>query len=189
MMIYRTTNDTLLIQQIIQREQAALSELYDRYARIMYAVAFKMLGSAEESEEVVLDVFSQVWNTAESYAKSRGRVDGWLFMMTRSRTLDRLRVRQRQAKVVSASTEAVQVQANRSTDLPEENLLLQERRDRIVAALAKIPDEQRLVIELAYYSGQSQSEIAAQTGLSLGTVKTRIRLGLSKLRGILADET
>jgi RNA polymerase sigma factor (sigma-70 family) len=188
MTLHRDTDDYSLIQQVAQRKSAALSELYDRYARIMYAVAFKMLGSAEESEEVVLDVFNQVWNTAASYAANRGRVDGWLFMMTRSRTLDRLRARQRQAKVATASIEAVQTQTHRGTPLPEENLMVQERRERVLAALAKIPEEQRLVLEMAYYGGRSQSEIAAQTGLSLGTVKTRIRLGLNKLRGILVDE-
>jgi RNA polymerase sigma-70 factor (ECF subfamily) len=188
MTFYRDIDDGSLIQQIAQRKSAALSELYDRYARIMYAVAFKMLGSVEESEEVVLDVFNQVWNTAASYAANRGRVDGWLFMMTRSRTLDRLRAKQRQAKVTTASVEAVQTQTNRGTPLPEENLMVQERRERVLAALAKIPEEQRLVLEMAYYGGQSQSEIAAQTGLSLGTVKTRIRLGLNKLRGILAED-
>jgi RNA polymerase sigma-70 factor (ECF subfamily) len=188
MTFYRDIDDSSLIQQIAQRKSAALSELYDRYARIMYAVAFKMLGSVEESEEVVLDVFNQVWNTAASYAANRGRVDGWLFMMTRSRTLDRLRAKQRQAKVTTASVEAVQTQTNRGTPLPEENLMVQERRERVLAALAKIPEEQRLVLEMAYYGGQSQSEIAAQTGLSLGTVKTRIRLGLNKLRGILAED-
>jgi RNA polymerase sigma-70 factor (ECF subfamily) len=188
MTFYRDIDDGSLIQQIAQRKSAALSELYDRYARIMYAVAFKMLGSVEESEEVVLDVFNQVWNTAASYTDNRGRVAGWLFMMTRSRTLDRLRAKQRQAKVATASVEAVQTQTNRGTPLPEENLMVQERRERVLAALAKIPEEQRLVLEMAYYGGQSQSEIAAQTGLSLGTVKTRIRLGLNKLRGILAED-
>jgi RNA polymerase sigma-70 factor, ECF subfamily len=178
-------DDLSLIEQIIQRNQAALSQLYDRYARIMYAVALKMLGSPEEAEEVVLDVFAQVWKTGNAYRAERGRVDGWLFMMTRSRTLDRLRARQRRDKVVHASTEDAQVQSMSAGNGPEENLLIQDRRDRVLAALAKIPQEQRLVLELAYYGGLSQSEIASQTGLALGTIKTRIRLGLGKLRCIL----
>lgn len=181
------TADTALLQQITQHNQAALSLLYDRYARIMYAIAHRMLGSAEEAEEVVLDVFAQVWKTANTYSLQRGRVDGWLFMMTRSRTLDRLRARQRREKVIAASTEAMQVLSAAPSNVPEETLLIQDRRDRVLAALAKIPPEQRQVLELAYYGGLSQSEIAAQTGLSLGTIKTRARLGLSKLRGILED--
>lgn len=178
-------DDISLVQQITQRKQTALSQLYDRYARVMYAVAFKMLGSVEEAEEAVLDVFAQVWNKADGYRSSRGRVDGWLFMMTRSRALDRLRVRKRHEKVMNASTEAVRVQPVSPSQGPEEHLLVQDRRDRVLAALAKIPQEQRHVLELAYYDGLSQSEISSQTGLSLGTIKTRVRLGLGKLRCIL----
>ncbi|MGB8700284.1 MAG: sigma-70 family RNA polymerase sigma factor [Thermosynechococcaceae cyanobacterium] len=187
MTIQNVADDISLVQSIAEHSQSALSELYDRYARVLYAVAFKMLSSAEEAEEIVLDVFGQVWHTAASYNTNRGRVDSWLFMMTRSRALDRLRSKQRQAKVVSAATDAVQVQPTVGPNEPEEHLMIQERRDRVLAALAKIPVEQRQIIELAYYSGLSQSEIATQTGLSLGTVKTRIRLGLSKLRGILDE--
>lgn len=187
MTIQNVVDDLSLIRQITQQSQAALSQLYDRYARIMHAVAYKMLGSVEEAEEVVLDVFSQVWHRADTYNADRGRVDAWLFLMTRSRSLDRLRSRQRQEKVVSASTDAVQIQPQ-AVNLPDENLMIQDRRDRVLAALAKIPEDQRKVIELAYYQGLSQSEIVAQTGLSLGTVKTRVRLGLSKLRGILDNE-
>ncbi len=187
-MIPNGFDDLSLIQQITQRNQTALSQLYARYARIMYAVALQILGSVEEAEEVVLDVFAQVWNTANAYRSERGRVDGWLFMMTRSRTLDRLRARQRREKVVYAFTDAAQVQSISAGNAPEENLLIQDRRDRVLAALAKIPPEQRLVLELAYYSGLSQSEISSQTGLALGTIKTRIRLGLGKLRWILDSD-
>ena len=87
----RQFNEAYWVARIAEQEQAALSQLYDRYARILYAVAFKTLGSAEESEEVVLDVFAQVWRTATRYDAGKGRVDTWLFMITRSRVLDRLR--------------------------------------------------------------------------------------------------
>ncbi len=180
----QSIDDIDLITEVAQYNQAALSELYDRYARLMYGLAFKILGSAEEAEEVVLDVFAQVWRIALTFDAKRGRVDGWLFMLTRSRTLDRLRSKQRQTKVMEASTAVAQAQSS-SLNGPEDNLLIQERRDRVLAALAQIPQEQQQVIELAYYRGLSQSEIATQTGLSLGTVKTRIRLGLGKLRGLL----
>ncbi|MGK7873738.1 MAG: sigma-70 family RNA polymerase sigma factor [Xenococcaceae cyanobacterium] len=189
MTIQKSIDDISLIRRIAQQDQAALSELYDLYARVMYSVTFKMLGSVEEAEEVVLDVFSQVWRTAITYNPKRGRVDSWLFMLTRSRALDRLRSTRRQSKAVNVSKEAAQVQSSSSGATPQENLLIQERRERVMAALAQIPEEQRLVIELAYYQGMTQTEIAAQTGVSLGTVKTRIRLGLSKLRRILDDRT
>jgi RNA polymerase sigma-70 factor (ECF subfamily) len=180
-----TSDEVSLIARIAQQDQSALSFLYDRYARIVFGIAFKSLSSVEESEEVVLDVFSQVWRTAARYDATKGRVDTWLFMMTRSRVMDRLRSRQRSAKTETASVEALQIQTFRASVDPIEDALISERRTQVLDALRQIPEEQRQVIELAYYQGLSHSEIAAQTGLSLGTVKTRIRLGLSKLRTCL----
>ncbi len=178
-------NETSLLERIAQQDKTALSELYDRYARILYALSFKILGSPEEAEEVVLDVFSQVWRIAQRYDSKKGRVDAWLFTLTRSRALDRLRVLQRQNKTVTASMEAALL-PSKSSGNPEEDLLIAERRDRILEAMEKLPIEQREVLELAYYKGLTHTEIAAQTGKSLGTVKTRIRLGLEKLRSSLS---
>lgn len=179
--------EAALLSRVAQHDQAALAELYDRYARILYSVAFRSLRSAEESEEVVLDVFAQVWRTAARYDAAKGRVDGWLFMMARSRVLDRLRSLQRTTKVTLASENLAEIQTITTGVDPIENVLISERRDRVLAALSQLPEEQRQVIELAYYKGLTQSEIAAQTNLSLGTVKTRIRLGLSKLRAALGN--
>ena len=176
------SNEADLLIRVAQHDQAALSELYDRYARVLYAVAFRSLKSTEECEEVVLDVFAQVWRTAVRYDKSKGRVDSWLFMITRSRVLDRLRGLQRVTKVTLASENFAETQTPNPGVDPIENVLISERRDRVLAALSQLPEEQRQVIELAYYKGLTQSEIAAQMNLSLGTVKTRIRLGLNKLR-------
>ena len=187
MSIEPPSNEADLLIRIAQHDQAALSALYDRYARILYAVAFRSLRSVEESEEVVLDVFAQVWRTAARYDVSKGRVDSWLFMMTRSRVLDRLRILQRAAKVTLVSENAAEIQTTAPGVDPIENVLISERRDRVLAALSQLPAEQRQVIELAYYKGLTQSEIAAQTNLSLGTVKTRVRLGLTKLRVALGN--
>jgi RNA polymerase sigma factor (sigma-70 family) len=176
-----------LLKRISQKDETALSELYDRYARILYSVAFKSLGSVEESEEVVLDVFSQVWRIADRYDSRKARVDTWLFMLMRSRVLDRLRAVQRLGKLPTTSMEAAEIQIAEPSVNPVENALICERRAQVLAALATLPPTQRLVIELAYYQGLSQSEIAAQTGLSLGTVKTRVRLALSKLRVALGN--
>lgn len=181
----RQTQDIALMQQISQQDQTALSQLYDRYARLMYSLAYRMLGTAEEAEEVVLDAFSQVWRTAQRYDAKKGKVDSWLFLLTRSRALDRLRRRKREFNVVEAATCAAQVPLTTAPATPEENLLITDRRQQVKAALAQIPRDQQEVIELAYYQGLSQSQIAKQTGISLGTVKTRIRLGLSKLKGLL----
>ncbi len=175
-------DEAFLLERIAQQDQAALADLYDRYARILYAVAFKSLGSVQESEEVVLDVFSQVWRTAANYDTTRSRVDTWLFMIIRSRTLDRLRRLQRSTKIALASVEDAKNPSSQQSDDPIEDVLLLERRAHVLIAIAQLPEEQRQAIELAYYKGLTQSEIAAQLELSLGTVKTRIRLGLNKLR-------
>jgi RNA polymerase sigma-70 factor (ECF subfamily) len=180
-------DDIPLLERIAKLDQAALSELYDRYARVLYALSFKILGSAEEAEEVVLDVFSQVWRTAGRYNAHRGRVDTWLFMLARSRALDKLRALQRLTKAATASMDAAKVESC-SLANPEEILLISERRTQVLAALSQLPQEQRQVLELAYYKGLTHVEIAAQTGKSLGTVKTRIRLGLGKLREALGSQ-
>jgi RNA polymerase sigma-70 factor, ECF subfamily len=180
------TDNTLLVQ-IAQRDQGALSTLYDRYARIIYAIAFRSLRSAEESEEVVLDVFAQVWRIADRYDPRKSRGDTWIFMLARSRILDRLRKLQRRTPSSGEVLDIAEIQVSSSSVDPLDAAVVSERRDQVRAVLDQIPDEQRLVLELAYYQGLSHSEIAQSTGISLGTVKTRIRLGLSKLRSALGD--
>lgn len=180
-----TSEETHLLTRIAQQDQSALSTLYDRYARVLYSLAFRILGSVEEAEEIVLDVFSQVWKLAGRYDPERGRVDAWLFMLTRSRSLDRLRSLQRISKAVESSTEAAKTIPQSQISDPTEDVLISERRDRVLSAMQRLPIEQREVIELAYYQGLTHVEIAAKTGKSLGTVKTRIRLGLNKLRQVL----
>lgn len=181
-------DDVSLLTSISQGDQAALSALYDRYAKIIYAFAFKSLRSVEESEEVVMDVFAQVWRIGDRYDAQKGRVDTWLFTIARSRILDRVRKLQRTQGATTFSIDAVEIQPKAdSVDLFEEAFIA-ERRSRMMAAMKTLPDEQRFVLELAYYQGLSHSQIAAQTGISLGTVKTRIRLGLNKLKSILATE-
>ncbi|WP_427159560.1 sigma-70 family RNA polymerase sigma factor [Aliinostoc sp. HNIBRCY26] len=183
-----TTTDVLLITKIAQKDQSALSALYDRYGKIIYAIAFKSLKSPEESEEVVLDVFAQVWRIAERYDTQKGRVDTWLFTIARSRILDRLRKLQRTHVSTTFSLDTTEIQPKADNVDLFESVFIAERRSRVIAAMKKLPDEQRLVIELAYYQGLTQSQIAEVTGVSLGTVKTRIRLGLKKLQSIFVTE-
>jgi RNA polymerase sigma factor (sigma-70 family) len=182
------TAEVSLLTRIAQGDQSALSTLYDRYAKIVYAIAFKSLQSVEESEEVVLDVFAQVWRIAERYDAKKGRVDTWLFTLARSRILDRLRKLQRANSSTTCSLDATEIQPPADNiDLFEEAFIT-ERRSRVITAMKQLPPEQRLVIELAYYQGFTQSQIAAETGISLGTVKTRIRLGLNKLKSIFDSQ-
>ncbi len=176
--ITQDPQDSYLLTQISQGNQTALSLLYDRYARLVQGLAYRILNSSEDAEEVVIDVFSQIWRKAQMYDPKKSRVDTWIFMITRSRALDRLRslTRANQAVMVSEQWMAFPV------DTTEEDLIIAERREQVQQAIAQLPSEQRQVIELAYYQGLSHAEIAAQIGLPLGTIKTRIRLGLNKLR-------
>jgi RNA polymerase sigma factor (sigma-70 family) len=176
-----STDDIALVTRIAAQDETALAQLYDRYARIVYAIAYRSLRSAEESEEVVLDTFSQIWRTAARYDAKKARVDTWIFMMARSRILDRVRIVQRASKTEIASVQA-EIQSVKTSVDPVEEVFISERRSQVMSALKQLPAEQREVIELAYYQGLSHRAIAEQTGLSLGTVKTRIRLGLSKLQ-------
>jgi RNA polymerase sigma-70 factor, ECF subfamily len=178
-------DDVSLLIRIAKHDQTALSQLYDRYANVIYAVAFKSLRSVEESEEVVLDVFAQVWRIADHYDAVKARADTWLFMLARSRILDRLRKLQRSQPSSPVSTKLSEIQNQHQSVDPIQEVLICERRDRVLSALKLLPSEQRLVIELAYYQGLTHSQIAAQTEMCLGTVKTRIRLGLSKLKSAL----
>jgi RNA polymerase sigma factor (sigma-70 family) len=180
-------NDTALVTRIAQGDQSALSLFYDRYTRIIYGFAFKSLRSVEESEEVVLDVFAQVWRIADRYDVQKGKVDTWLFTLARSRILDRLRKIQRMSPSTIVSMDALEIQPKAGNIDLFEDVLIRERRSQVIAAMQTLPDEQRYVLELAYYQGFTQSQIAAQTGLSLGTVKTRTRLGLSKLKFALGS--
>ncbi|WP_377478308.1 MAG: sigma-70 family RNA polymerase sigma factor [Microcoleus anatoxicus] len=182
----KSGDESLLLVQIAQKDQTALAKLYDRYGRASYALAYKILGSVEEAEEVVLDVFSQIWQKASSYDVSRSRVDTWLFLLTRSRSLDRLRVLQRNFRTVVASLENAKVPIYPMAE-PMADAILEERSEQVKAALEALPPEQRQAIELAYYQGLTCAAIATKTGIPVGTIKTRIRLGISKLRQALSE--
>jgi RNA polymerase sigma-70 factor (ECF subfamily) len=174
---------TLLIRRVAEGDQAALGELYDDTSQLIYGLALRILSDATAAEEVSLEVYEQVWRQAANYDSQRGTLLGWLMMMTRSRAIDRLRSfgRQRQRE------ESLDVVASVPSPAanPEEDTILSERRRLVLAALANLRPEQREAIELAYFRGMSQSEIASELQQPLGTIKTRIRLGMMKLRELL----
>ncbi len=179
--------ESQLLVQIAQKDQTALAKLYDRYGRASYALAYKILGSVEEAEEVVLDVFSQIWQKAASYDISRSRADTWLFMLTRSRAIDRLRVLQRTFRATQACLEEAKIPSSAIIPEPIEDAMFKELSEQIKTALKQLPVEQRQAIELAYYQGLTCAAIATKTGIPTGTIKTRIRLGISKLRQALSE--
>jgi RNA polymerase sigma-70 factor, ECF subfamily len=178
-----------LLTKIAEGDRNALSQLYDRYSRMIYAVAWKSLNSVEDCEEVVLDVFAQIWKIADRFDSEKGAVEQWIFTLARSRILDRLRKFQRLNKVNEAISAGKEIEFLTTSVDPIEAVEIVERRQQVLTALSQIPPAQRQVIEMAYYQGLTHTEIAAATGLSLGTVKTRLRLGLSKLKITFESES
>ncbi len=174
---------TKLISAIASGDQAAMGTLYDATSRVVFGLALRILNDRATAEEVMLDVYTQVWRQAGSYDLQRGSAMAWLMTIARSRAIDRLRSgwqdRQRREPLETVGD----VRAGDSS--PEEATEISERRVLVRQALDAISPEQRELIELAYYGGLSHSEIALQTSLPLGTVKTRIRLGMLKLREML----
>src|SRR5262249_42725139 len=173
-------SDELLVLRIGQQDRAAFTLIYERYARLVYALAVHMLGSAE-AEEIVQDIFLRLWNKADQFDAQRGSFGGWFMTVARHRILNRLRERNQDDRAVIADdigqllAEAADGSAN-----VEEEAWLRERGDAVLNALQALPEEQRQAILLAYFGGLSQSAIAAHLGWPLGTVKKRIQLGLRK---------
>ena len=169
-----------LIRGAAAGDQQALAALYDATNRAVYGLLLRILGDAGAAEEVLLDVFTQVWRQAAGYSAERGSPMAWLTTIARSRAIDRLR-RTRQERERTEPLDAAAQVAGRGASV-EQDVLERERGAAVRAALEALPPEQREVIELAYFGGLSHSEIAAARGLPLGTVKTRTRLGLARLR-------
>ncbi len=169
-----------LVGQIALGRHSALGSMYDETSPLVFGLAVRMLGDRADAEEITADVYSQVWRTAATFDSTRGSVTTWLVMLTRSRAIDRLRTRTERWKREQAIDD--QAEAADPGPAPDEASVQSEQRRMVQAALAELVPEQRRLIELAFFSGLSHSELAERTGLPLGTVKTRIRLGMLKLR-------
>ena len=169
--------DVPLVERAGRGDRAALRSLYDRYASRVMALALRVLGSTGEAEEIVQETFLEVWRRAREYEAGRSAPSTWITTIGRSRAIDRLRARGSGARAAAAS--AFDVRADLPT--PLEDAERRVARERICAALDALPAEQRLTIELAYYQGLTQREIAERTGEPLGTIKTRVRLAFEKL--------
>jgi RNA polymerase sigma-70 factor (ECF subfamily) len=177
-------SDAELLEAMRADPAAALGALYDRYARVVYGLAHAMLASATEAEDLTQDVFLALCGD-NRYDAARGSLSAYLVAMTRSRAIARLRARGRAQRLFDPTDEPIARAVSPSRPADEVSLL--ECAARVRAAVAGLPDDQRRVLELAYYRGLSQTEIADETGLPLGTVKTWTRKGLLALRGRLGD--
>lgn len=179
------SSDELLILRVVQGDVVAFTELYDRYARPVYAMMVHMVGRAE-AEEIVQEVFLRLWNRADQFDASRGSFKSWFMAVARYRALDELRRRSRQQQMIVAE-EVDQLLANAADPMVDVEKEVGRRQDgeAVLQALKTLPAEQRRALVLAYFGGLSQSSIAQRLDWPLGTVKKRVRLGLKKLRAAL----
>ncbi len=174
--------DRLIVERMAQGDAAALAELYDRHGRAVYSLALRMLSDHGEAEDLAQDVFALAWRNAARYDASRGVVAAWLLVTTRTRAIDRLRGRR--VRPGKASEDDVRRLESIPDASPSVEMIAADRQmaGRVRHALGILPAEQRLALELAYFEGLSHSEIGERTGTPLGTIKTRIRTGLARLR-------
>jgi RNA polymerase sigma-70 factor, ECF subfamily len=176
--------DGSALDRMARGDHDALAELYDRHGRVVYSLALRIVRDQRDAEEVVQDVFAQAWRQSGRYAAGRGSVIAWLMTLTRSRAIDRLRGRRARPDATGDSTAVLEISdAAASAD---EQLDWAAQAGRVRAALEALPLLQRVAIELAFYEGLTHTEIATRLEEPLGTVKTRIRQGLLKLRDQLS---
>ncbi len=173
-----------LIARTAQGDQSALAALYDRTSPHVYGLVFRILGNPETAEEVTLDVYTQVWRQATNFDESRGTPGGWLMTIARTRAIDRFRAGAMERGKIDTLDAASFFPSQ--DPAPDQELEDQERQRLVRDALNSLSPDQREAIALGYFYGLSQSEIADKLGLPLGTVKTRMRLGMIKLRDALA---
>lgn len=182
--------DWELMEALKAGQPAALAALYDRYAGLVYGLAFKILGHVAEAEDLTQEVFVELWRkvgcdprTPSESRERRGSLSSFLCILTRSRAIDRLRS-QGSHQLLLKRWQTIP-SADSKTRFPFEQVSIEERRQAVQAALSQLPENQRQILELLYYQGLSQADIARQLGIPLGTVKTRSRQALCKLRGSL----
>src|SRR3984893_12189168 len=168
--------DAALIQKIVQRDESALAALYDRYATLLSSLLNRILRDTQASEEILQDVFFQLWRNAAQFDPARGSLPGWLAVIARNRAISRLR-RHHPSQGQELLETTVIVPADLENAMAQQQLL-----GRVKGALENLSSEQRAAIELAYFEGVTHSEIASKTGDPLGTVKTRIRSAVESLK-------
>lgn len=175
------SDDHALVARVVARDAEALAELYDRYGRVVFGVLHRMLPSPEAAEEVCQDVFDRFWRAAASYRQDRAAVRTWLLAIARNAAIDWRRTKGKRVERESELGDAIALPATSVEDLVDQQF------DAVAVRtlLARLPVEQRDCLILAFWHGYSQSEIAALTATPVGTIKSRVRLGMQKLRMLL----
>ena len=176
--------DVELLKAVARGDEQALAQLYDSYRVILFGLLVRILNSREEAEDVLQEVFLQVWRRARDFDETRGKPFTWLVTLARSRAIDRLRSLGARDRVAQAS---VREAAEEVSDAARDTFR-SEQRALVTSALSQLPEEQKRPLVLAYFDGLTQSEIATKLGAPLGTVKTRMRAGMIKLRELLTGK-
>lgn len=183
------SSDLEVVARLTAGDERALGALYDRYGALAFSLASAIVHDSADAEEVVADTFAQIWRTAKSFDATRGSVVAWVSTITRTRSLDLIRSQKRRARILDEA--AAMSDSDSSPGLssgvpsPDRGVEMSEAQQLVRRSLADLPAPQRLVLELAYFGGLSQSEIAEHLSEPLGTVKTRMRSGMEKLRQAL----
>jgi RNA polymerase sigma-70 factor (ECF subfamily) len=178
--------DEELMPLIGGKDAGAFEVFYDRHGGAAYSLAYRIVGEQAAAEDVTQEAFVSIWRSGARYDRARGSVRSWTLGIVRNRAIDLLRSRSSRAPKLDFDDDAV-LEQRPAGELTEDEALRRETADELRGALSELPGEQSKVIELAYFGGFSQSEIAAMVGVPLGTVKGRMRLGLEKIRGRLAE--
>ena len=171
--------DAALIDRIVQRDETALEALYDRYAGMLSSVLNRILRDGQAAEEILQDIFFQLWKNASQFDANRGSLAGWLMVIARNRAISQLR-RHNPAAGEELLENTVALPFSLESALAQRQML-----EKVKGAMGKLPKEQRAAVELAYFEGMTHSEIAERTGDPLGTVKTRLRTALETLKQVL----
>lgn len=185
---YTRYDDEKLIGLITQMQEGALAQLYDRYNRLVFSLAFAIVNDRATAEEITLDVFMRVWQKAGMYHADQAKVSTWLTHIARNHAIDVLRRRSVRPDQYAVSWEDAFPNPELPEYDPQESTELSQQRERVRTALAHLPEDQKQTLILAYFSGYTQRQIAEALKQPLGTIKTRIRLAMQKLRDLLRDE-
>jgi RNA polymerase sigma-70 factor (ECF subfamily) len=178
--------DEELMPLIGEKNPEAFEVFYDRHGGVAYSLAYRIVGEKAAAEDVTQEAFISIWRSGARFDRARGSVRSWMLSIVRNRAIDTLRSRAGKAPKLTFDDEAV-LEQRPAVELTEEEAMQHETARELRGAVGSLPSEQSKVIELAYFGGFSQSEIAAMLGVPLGTVKGRMRLGMEKIRGELAE--
>jgi RNA polymerase sigma-70 factor (ECF subfamily) len=178
--------DEELMPWIAEKDPEAFEVFYDRHGGVAYSLAYRILGDRTAAEDCIQEAFISIWRSGARFDRTRGSVRSWTLSIVRNRAIDALRSKAGKAPKLTFDDDAI-LEARPAEELTEEEAMRHETATEVRGALSQLPNEQSKCIELAYFGGFSQSEIARMLNLPLGTVKGRMRLGLEKIRGELAE--